>query len=357
MLVPPVLCVGGGSGSGKTHLLERVIPLLVGRGLRVGAVKHAEHVDLGPPGKDSARLARAGATPSVVIGPAETAAADAGGEVKLLDALVTFCAGCDLVLAEGYRSSRHDRIFIAGGPRPRGPGPGAVGLVVGDGDAADLPRDDTEGLARWIDAWLVRRRELGGGLIGALLTGGQSSRMGADKTRLEIDGASVLIALYELLADRLGEAWLIGRRPAVDGLPNCARWHMDIRPGLGPLGGIATALRVAGACEPVRGVCVLACDMPVAGGGLLDWLLGARDRGAAATIAVDPVAALPEPLAAIYEPEALAGIEQALDRGRLSVQDWLAEAPVKFIEVPPELARELFNVNTPEDLDALGGLR
>ena len=49
-----ILGLLGRSGSGKTHLLTRLLPLLVARGVRVSTVKHAHHgFDLDQPGKDS----------------------------------------------------------------------------------------------------------------------------------------------------------------------------------------------------------------------------------------------------------------------------------------------------------------
>ena len=52
----------GYSGSGKTTLIERVLPQLIGLGLRVSVIKHTHHdFDLDQPGKDSYRHRVAGA--------------------------------------------------------------------------------------------------------------------------------------------------------------------------------------------------------------------------------------------------------------------------------------------------------
>ncbi len=56
-----VIGIAGYSGSGKTTLIEKVIPVLVGEGLRVSLVKHAHHeFDVDQPGKDSYRHRHAG---------------------------------------------------------------------------------------------------------------------------------------------------------------------------------------------------------------------------------------------------------------------------------------------------------
>lgn len=63
----PVLAVAAWSGTGKTTLLEQLLPLLRDRGLNVGVIKHAHHAfDVDKPGKDSYRLRSAGAAPMLV---------------------------------------------------------------------------------------------------------------------------------------------------------------------------------------------------------------------------------------------------------------------------------------------------
>jgi len=62
-----VLGFGAYSGTGKTTLLTRLIPVLRERGLRVGLVKHAHHrFEIDHEGKDSFELRKAGATPVLV---------------------------------------------------------------------------------------------------------------------------------------------------------------------------------------------------------------------------------------------------------------------------------------------------
>src|ERR1700750_545153 len=65
-----VIGLAGWSGGGKTTLLSRVIPCLLGRGLRVSVIKHAHHdFDIDVPDKDSWVHRQAGAT-EVLVGSA-----------------------------------------------------------------------------------------------------------------------------------------------------------------------------------------------------------------------------------------------------------------------------------------------
>ena len=69
MMLPniPLLGFAAYSGTGKTTLLEALLPKLTQRGLRVGALKHAHHdFDIDKPGKDSYRLRKAGANQMVI---------------------------------------------------------------------------------------------------------------------------------------------------------------------------------------------------------------------------------------------------------------------------------------------------
>ena len=62
-----VIGLAGWSGSGKTTLITKVIPVLVGRGLKVATIKHAHHeFDIDRPGKDSWLHREAGASEVVV---------------------------------------------------------------------------------------------------------------------------------------------------------------------------------------------------------------------------------------------------------------------------------------------------
>ena len=63
----PLLGFAAFSGTGKTTLLEAILPKLVERGLRVAVIKHAHHdFDLDEPGKDSYRLRKAGASQMLI---------------------------------------------------------------------------------------------------------------------------------------------------------------------------------------------------------------------------------------------------------------------------------------------------
>jgi len=108
---PPVLAFSGVSGSGKTTLLVKLIPALRARGLTIAALKRSGHVHpFDRPGKDSARLRRAGAVAVAITGPHEVAYF--GPPRRGIEALLALLPPCDLVVAEGFKGEPLPRVEV-----------------------------------------------------------------------------------------------------------------------------------------------------------------------------------------------------------------------------------------------------
>ena len=96
----------GYSNSGKTTLIEQLIPRLRAHGLSVSAIKNAHHgFDMDRPGKDSFRYREAGAG-QVLISTTERWAllTETPKGHATLDDLLGELAPCDLVIVEGFKS-------------------------------------------------------------------------------------------------------------------------------------------------------------------------------------------------------------------------------------------------------------
>jgi len=109
------------SGTGKTTLLEKVIPRLKDRGYRVGVIKHDAHrFDIDRPGKDSFRLTAAGADTMVISSPEKLALVKMHAVPPSVEDLFTiFFTDVDIVLTEGFKSSSLPKIEVH--RRERGP--------------------------------------------------------------------------------------------------------------------------------------------------------------------------------------------------------------------------------------------
>jgi molybdopterin-guanine dinucleotide biosynthesis protein B len=107
--------LAGWSGSGKTTLVVRLIPALVGRGLAVSTMKHAHHgFEIDRPGKDSFEHRAAGATEVLVTSTKRWALMheNRGAPEPDLSQLVTRMKPVDLLLIEGFKRYRHDKLEV-----------------------------------------------------------------------------------------------------------------------------------------------------------------------------------------------------------------------------------------------------
>lgn len=115
---PKVLLVVGGKKSGKTTLIEKLIPELSGRGYRIGTVKHhhsSSPLEVDREGKDSWRHRKAGARFVALVSPTEVAIFQDTDDATQLDQVIASLRGVDLVLVEGFRAESKPRIQIRGG--------------------------------------------------------------------------------------------------------------------------------------------------------------------------------------------------------------------------------------------------
>ncbi len=111
----PIVSFIGRSNSGKTTLIERVIPELVRVGYRVATVKHAGHgFDLDTEGKDSWRHKRAGASSVIVVSKGSLAMfTDVSEQLKVEEVRDRFLDGSyDLIIAEGWKSEGYPKIVV-----------------------------------------------------------------------------------------------------------------------------------------------------------------------------------------------------------------------------------------------------
>ncbi len=161
----PVLGFVAPSGTGKTTLLRKLVPVLRERGLRVGYLKHAHHTfDLDVAGKDSFEIREAGAH-QTLLASTERWALQVENEVRgadpdLVEMLSHFQSGSlDLVLVEGFKHSRYPKIEIyraVQGKPPLYPDDADIIAVATDSTLPDdghppaLPIEDPEGIADFI---------------------------------------------------------------------------------------------------------------------------------------------------------------------------------------------------------------
>ena len=195
----------------------------------------------------------------------------------------------------------------------------------------------------------MRRRFLS--VSGFVLAGGESHRMGRPKDQLELGGETMLARQVRLAGAVARSVAVLGPRErlAATGLKVIA----DERAGLGPLGGIATAL----ACTRTEYNLFIGCDMPYLKARFLEYLCAeALASEADATAPESPGHEL-QPMCAVYRRRALAAVRASLARGDFRVRSFFPRVECRVLHWP-EIARVGFsavifgNINTPEDYRA-----
>jgi molybdopterin-guanine dinucleotide biosynthesis protein A len=157
----------------------------------------------------------------------------------------------------------------------------------------------------------------GDAIAAFVLAGGKSSRMGRDKALLDVGGEPVIVRTVRLAASVASSVKVVGGADALRELRLDVigdRW-----PGAGPLGGIATAL---GASDSEWNL-LLACDLPFV---TREWLeyLAARARKSAKDAVVPSGEHDAEPLCAMYRKRCELEAREAVERGELKVQKFIA---------------------------------
>ncbi len=199
----------------------------------------------------------------------------------------------------------------------------------------------------------------GAPVAAVVLAGGVGRRFGADKARALVAGTRLIDRALAATA-AFEPVWVVAGSPARAAalaplLPDPDRVVPDDAPGAGPIGGIATALRLAGH----RWVAVLAVDLPLIDGSWWTALMSAADAAPeAATGRPLAVAARGpdgrwEPLAALYHGDlAPLAAAHAGPGGARALWRFLAAAgaqAVAYDALPSAAVAALHNVNTRED--------
>lgn len=174
----------------------------------------------------------------------------------------------------------------------------------------------------------------------AILIGGDSSRMGADKATLQIEGVAMAERVSNAAhAAGASEVLLVGgpqkRASALTGT-----WKKDSFPGEGPLGGVITALKAA----THDAVVVLSCDMPFITPAVIASLVPPLTEAQATVGRTDRLNWM---CAAWSKSECLPSLQSVWKRNERAIHRAAVLLDVVEVPVPAVAVR---NFNTPEDL-------
>lgn len=183
-------------------------------------------------------------------------------------------------------------------------------------------------------------------LAAVLLAGGESLRMGADKSTLTLDGIPLWKRQFDLLRQLAPAELLLSARREPPWLPSDVRFVADAEPARGPLGGLAAALGATHASH----LLALAIDLPAMTAGHLASLWQAATPGCGVLPWLND---LPEPLPAVYPAEAALAAAEFLTGPDVSLRTFvdalLAAGRIKKLSIASPDAILYVNCNTPSE--------
>jgi len=180
-----------------------------------------------------------------------------------------------------------------------------------------------------------------------ILAGGKSTRMGADKAFVALEGRTLLARVLELARSVSSDVRIVGDRTRFAPFAPVVE---DVFPGCGPLGGIHAALRAS----PWEFNVILAVDLPYVSFALLQFLI-TRARSSNALVTLAHAGRYWQPLCAVYRRDFAEAAERSLRAGHYKIDPLFDEVLVQAIG-QQELETAGFtpaifrNLNSPEDL-------
>ncbi len=176
-------------------------------------------------------------------------------------------------------------------------------------------------------------------MAGFVLVGGRSFRMGRDKARLPLKSHLLVEDVAAKVAFVAQNVALIGGLERYCDLPfECLD---DLRPSLGPLAGVETAL----ASQRGELNLIVACDMPNIRVEWLQRLLARAIEGNGDCVVCQDSSGSIHPLCGVWSQRCLPRVTAALDRGRLRALDLIQELKAVYLPV----GEFIHNLNTPDD--------
>ncbi|HJX84890.1 MAG TPA: molybdenum cofactor guanylyltransferase [Candidatus Angelobacter sp.] len=190
-------------------------------------------------------------------------------------------------------------------------------------------------------------------ITGFVLAGGKSSRMGADKAALSLNGRTLLEHALGAIRQVSEQVLIIGSRALYGGF---GPGYEDIVSGCGPLGGVHAALTHS----TTELNLIIAVDTPFLVPELLRYL-AERATDASCMIVAPRIAGHVQPLCAVYSRKFLPIAAAALQTGKYKLASLFPQEST-LVVTEPELEEFAFtanmfeNLNTPEDMERARGV-
>ena len=181
-----------------------------------------------------------------------------------------------------------------------------------------------------------------------ILSGGQSRRMGRDKSLVLWQGVPLLRRVYDVAAAVVGDVTVMtpwGDRYQ-EILPQGYRCLADEHPGEGPLVALQQVLQESNPAQ-VDWIWLLGCDLPCLDEAILQrWVNHLEHHSPQDLVAVARSPQGWEPLCGFYRPQVLPQLQNFIAQGGRSFQNWLDQVPHVQIPLGEAEKEMLYNCNS-----------
>jgi molybdopterin-guanine dinucleotide biosynthesis protein A len=182
---------------------------------------------------------------------------------------------------------------------------------------------------------------------GAILIGGKSNRFKKDKTYITLDGEYLSSRLFHTLDIILDNVFFVANQDKSSPVPG-AKFVLDLHTGVGPIGGVYSALTYSH-----HDFCFIsACDLPFLSVELIKILW--QHTRSTDDIIVPVWDSKVEPLSAIYHRRCIPQIESALAAGQYMTKGFWNLVNTQYLDISRFFSRSqikqmFININSPED--------
>lgn len=185
----------------------------------------------------------------------------------------------------------------------------------------------------------------------AILAGGKSTRMGKDKSLLDINGRSVIEKIFIKTQELCKDTIIIANEQEKYQFLN-AKIYQDRYPGKGPLSGLESALFYTDSDY----VLVSACDTPFISNNVYQFLIGILEKEPQLDAVVPKFKNKLHPLSGIYHRRILKDIQCCIAKNDLRVISFFQEIEYRLVEEfdninNKELDLHFFNMNHPDEYE------
>lgn len=179
---------------------------------------------------------------------------------------------------------------------------------------------------------------------GLVVCGGQSNRMGSDKSMLHYHGMQQRYYIYNLLKPFCEKVYISCNRNQSNSIESEYYYLVDEIEGIGPMAALLRAFK-----EHETIWLVIGCDYPFIQKNDISLLIENRNKNAVATTYYNTELKIPEPLLGIYEINCKELLSKEYNKQNYSLKHFLLEHDAHYII--PETMQTIQSVDTKEEYE------